>query len=366
MRRHVPPLLQIAGIILVLALGACTQQSDPKPAKKNGSPRPAHLVEIHITAQEQVSSAHQRTGSLRARRTVRIHSQEEGRVVAAPLFEGDMASQDDTLIRLADDLLEAELDRAKATTRQAGVDLKRIQGLIKKRAASADELARAQTALDVALADQKLLQTRLGYTRILAPFTGVVTERMVEPGDVVSKHSHLLTLADPGSLVTEIHVSELLLPHLHPDDPAVVQIDALGNRRFQGRILRIHPELDQLTRQGVVEVVLDPVPEGARSGQFARVTLTTAQVERLLIPFAAVRRDREGEFVYLLQADSTTHRQPIRSGIRLGDRIEILEGLKPGQQVVSRGFLGLTEGKKVKAVNAPGATAETEAHARAN
>jgi RND family efflux transporter MFP subunit len=364
MRRHAPLLPLIAGIILALALGACTQETSTEPAK-NKRTRPAHLVEIHVIAQEQVSSAHQRTGSLRARRTVRIHSQEEGRVVAAPLFEGDLANQGDTLIRLADDLLEAELDRADATTRQARVDLKRIQGLIKKRAASADELARAQTALDVALADQKLLQTRLGYTRISAPFNGVVTERMVEPGDVVSKHSHLLTLADPGSLVTEIHVSELLLPHLKPGDPAVVQIDALGSRQFEGRILRIHPELDQLTRQGVVEVVLDPVPEGARAGQFARVTLTTAQVERLLVPFAAVRRDRQGEFVYLLQADSKTHRQPIRSGIRLGDRIEILEGLEPGQQVVSRGFLGLTEGKQVKAVNAPGAEVKRETHARA-
>ena len=149
MRRHAPLLPLIAGIILALALGACTQQPPLEPDKKKRT-RPAHLVEIHVITQEQVSSAYQRTGSLRARRTVRIHSQEEGRVVAAPLFEGDMANQGDILIRLADDLLEAELDRAEATTRQARRARDRLAEAVKSRAhrmrASRSESSTASTS----------------------------------------------------------------------------------------------------------------------------------------------------------------------------------------------------------------------------
>ncbi|MET0101122.1 MAG: efflux RND transporter periplasmic adaptor subunit [Sedimenticola sp.] len=344
-------LLSFIFIALLLAgTGGCTEKPGAEKKAKKRTSRD-HLVEVITTRNEQTRSSHERTGSLRARRTVRIHNQEEGRVTAVPFYEGDRVKQGESLVRLADDLLQAELEKARATTRQANVDLKRIRGLVKKRAASEDELARAQTAVDVARAEQKLLETRIGYTRITAPFAGVISERKIEPGDVVSKHSHLLTVTDPGSLVTEIHVSELLLPHLKNGDPVSVRIDALGSGRFTGSILRIHPELDSLTRQGVVEVLLEPVPDGARAGQFARVTLQTAQAERLLVPFGAIRRDREGEYVFLMGQDQKARQARIRSGIRLAEKIEVLEGLESGQRVITRGFLGLTEGKKVKAVN---------------
>lgn len=337
--------------LLLFATAAC---NDKPAAKPNAHKKPSgtHLVEVIETRLENVNTSHQRTGTLRARRKVRIHSQEEGRITKAPFFEGDRVKQGDILIQIEDDLLRAQLDKAGATLRQARVDLKRLLGLVRKRAASEDEKARAQTALDVALADQKLLQTRLAYTRIPAPFSGVISERKVEPGDLVAKHDHLLTLSDPASMIIEIHLSELLMPAIRPGDPVTVRIDALGTNSFPGSILRIHPELDHLTRQGIVEVVLDPVPAGARAGQFARVTLETAKQERLLVPFAALRRDRKGEFVYRLDKENRAHRTTVRSGIRLADRIEIIEGLDQGLQIVSRGFLGLSEGKKVKIVKA--------------
>ena len=120
---------------------------------------------------------------------------------------------------------------------------------------------------------------------------------------------------------------------------------------------RIHPDVDNRTRLGVLEVVLEPVPEGARAGQFARVTLTSAAVERMLIPFTALLRDRGGEYVYLLDAEGKARRQAVRSGIRIADRVEIREGLEPGQRVITKGFLGLQEGKAVNPVNQPNPTA---------
>jgi RND family efflux transporter MFP subunit len=238
--------------------------------------------------------------------------------------------------------------------------------LSKKRATSEDELARAETALDVAQAEEQLLRTRLGYMLIEAPFAGVVTERVAEPGDVVAKHDHLLTLADPASLVAEIQVSELLLPRLAVGDPVQLRIDAIGPGEHAGRILRIHPELDRFTRQGTIEVALEPIPAAARAGQFVRTTLHSAQVERLLVPFAAVRRDRQGEFVYLLR-DGKAEPQRVHTGVRIKDQIEILDGLEAGNEVIARGFLGLTPGKKVQALEhgatspgsmpGPGATA---------
>ena len=338
---------------IILALTGCGEAPPAKPAAK----RQDHLVEVDAVEWKSVSSSQERTGSLRSRRLVRIHNQEEGRIVELPYFEGDLVEAGELLISMEDAILKAELAKARATTNQARQDLKRISNLVERRAASKDELSRVNTKLEVAEAEQRLLETRLSYYRISTPFRGVISHRFVEPGDAVAKHTHLLTLIDPLSLITEIHISELLLPYISPNDIAKVRIDALGDQQFTGRVLRIHPELDQITRQGVVEVILDPVPEGARAGQFARVTLETARVQRMLIPFAAVRHDVTGAFVYLVNGDSKAVPVPVRTGIRMADKIEILEGLKPGQRVISRGFLGLSDGKPVKVTQREPATA---------
>ena len=334
-------------IWLSTSLIGCGEQPVDKPPSTK---RHDHLVAVTEVQWKAVSSAHERTGSLRSRRLVRIYNQEEGQIIDLPFFEGDQVKAGDLLLCMDDKLLKAELAKTEATTNQARQNLERISNLVKKRAASQDEFTRANTQLEVATAEQLLLETRLSHTRIAAPFSGVISTRYVEPGDVVSKYTHILTLIDPQSLITEIRLSELLLPHIKTGDPAKVRIDALGDQLFQGRILRIHPELDPVTRQGIIEVALEPVPEGARAGQFARVILETAQVQRMLVPFSAVRHDRNGAFVYLLNHDLKAIRTTVHSGVRIAGNIEILDGLKPGQQIIIRGFLGLNHGKKVKPV----------------
>lgn len=335
---------------LILLLTGCGTQDDTKNTGKKRSATD-HLVTVFIAERGPAAAHHKRPGSLRFRRLVRIHSQEEGRIVELGVFEGDLVAQGDLLVQLEDDLLRAQLDKAGATKEQKELDLERQEGLRKKRAVSEDDLAQARTALTVAQAEERLLQSRLAFTRIRAPFAGVITERHVEPGDFVAKNSHLLTLADPASLVAQVYASELVLPLLGLGDPVGLRIDALGANRFEGKILRIHPALSKTSRQAIVEVTIDPIPDGARAGQFVRATLSTTAVERLLVPFRAVRRDREGELLWLLSDTGKVERRPVRTGLRITDRIEILEGLEPGEQVVTRGFLGLAEGKAVQVVD---------------
>lgn len=335
----------------LIALGGCSGgQGDAESDSRRERETPAHLVTVMTTERAPVSMQHERPGSLMLRRLVRLYSQEEGRITELEVFEGDAVRAGQVLVRLEDDLLRAELDKARATRAQEQLDLERLADLVKRRAASEDELAQARTALAVAEAELRVLQTRLDYTRIGAPFDGVITERLVEPGDFVAKNTHLLTLADPRSLVAEIFVSELVLPHIAVGDPVVIRIDALGAQRFDGEILRIHPTLSETSRQAKVEVRFEQIPPGARAGQFVRAELATAAVSRLLVPFRALRNDRDGQFVWTVDADGNAARRAVRSGLRIADDIEILDGLEPGEQVITRGFLGLAEGKSVDAV----------------
>ena len=336
----------VIGLVTCM-LTACGDESKAPKAARDKK-KSVHLVEvIQVDARNQAYTT-VRTGTLIAPRQVRVFNQEEGRVALLPFHEGDYATADALLVQLDDSLLKAELNKAAAQRRQAESDIARLTKLKGRRLVAEDELTRAQTLLEVAQSEESLLRTRLAHTVIHAPFAGTISARLVEPGDVAPRHSHLLTLTDMQYLVTEVAVSDLLLPHLKIGDTQGVRIDALGDQEFSGRILRIHPTLDAQTRRGIIEVALNPAPQGARPGQLCRVKLTTTLNARLLIPFAALRRDPRGEHVFVIGEDGKAERKSVRSGLRIADRIEVLEGLNEGDRVITRGFLGLRAGKKVR------------------
>ncbi len=337
---------------LLLLLTGCQEAQQETDATAEG-PRPqssGHLVTSVVAERAPVSTQHERPGTLRLRRLVRLHAQEEGRIQALDVFEGDRVSAGDLLVRLDDAVLRAELEKTRATLAQKQLDLKRFQDLAERNAASQDDLAQARTALALAEADLTLLELRLADTRISAPFAGVITQRMAEPGDFVTKNTHLLTLADPASLVAAVSVSELVLPHIAEGDPARIRIDALGGQRFAGEILRIHPTLSEANRQAKVEIRFEAIPEGARAGQFVRAELDTAAVTRLLVPFRALQQDRDGQFVWVIESGKAA-RRPVDIGMRIADQVEVLKGLDSGARVVTRGFLGLAEDKQVERVD---------------
>ncbi len=354
----VGPLLLLSILLLSLLTGCSDNGGKHKPKKR------PHLVETVAVVRDSLSVTRQRSGTLRARREVQIHTQEEGAILSLPYYEGDLVSKGDVIVRLDDKLLRAQLNKARASLSQAQLDLKRLNKLSKKRLVSNEQVVAAQTQLELARADVTVLKTRLGYTTILAPFDGVISKRLTEPGNVVEKHSLVLTISDPASLITELAVSELLLPHLKVGDATEVRIDALGDTLFNGRIIRIHPDINPLTRRGIVEVELNPVPDKAQPGQLSRVILHTRAAERLVIPFSALRRDELGEYVFVVSKQNKARRQTVKSALRLADRVEIIDGLTAGQQVIIKGFLGLGDGKPVQLVNSARAASASRTNAQ--
>ena len=155
---------------------------------------------------------------------------------------------------------------------------------------------------------------------------------------------------DPDIMTAAVQVPEQLHSRVAVGDAVKVRIDSLGDRSFDAKILRIHPVVDAQTRQGTVEIRLNPVPGSARPGQLCRVTLETAETPRLLIPLSALQFDGRGSFVYFLSEDSKAMHRPVTIGLQIGESIEIIDGVDDGDQIVSRGFLGLKSGKTVRVV----------------
>ncbi len=318
---------------------------------KDQAPRP-HLVELASVGHESLSYAADRAGSLRALNEVKIVNQAEGQLLELNVREGDRISAGQVLARYDDRIARTELDKALATLAQAEADFERAERLVSEGFLSREAMTRAATTRDNARADVSLLRTRLQQMTLTAPIAGLVSQRLVAAGDATPKHAHLLTMIDPTRLITDVDVSELALPNLHVGDTAQVRIDALGAESHPGRILRIHPTLDPTTRSGRVEVILQRLPPGARPGQFCRVTFAAGAQKHLVVPLAALQRDAVGEFVFVYRDDGKVHRAGVRSGLRLADRVEIIDGLKADARVVVKGLLELTAGRKVKPIEA--------------
>lgn len=348
-RKNLSTIVTIIGCVLWLS--ACGQGPDAQKADKKDKKRPAHAVEIITVSQQPMRIKRTLTGTLEAPRTVHVYSERAGRILSLPYHEGDRVAAGAELVRLDDALIRAELEMAVASRKQAELDLKRLQGLVPKRLATEDELARASTALDLARAAESLQSTQLSRTLIKAPFDGVISARLKEPGDVVPLNEHILTLFDPSLITATVRVPERLFSQVAVGDAVTVRIDSLGDRNFAGKLLRVHPVVDPTTRQGTVEVRLQPVPPGARPGQLCRVSLATPELPRRTIPLNALQYDARGAFVYRLDEASQAQRVEVRSGLQFDEQVEILEGLADGDRVVSKGFLGLRAGAKVQVVS---------------
>lgn len=343
-------LLLLLGAIVLLS--GCDQQS---PAKAR-QPKP-HLVEVLSAQPANIELERVRTGTLEAFQTINIYNQEEGIVKQILPREGDTVKRDDLLITLDGQLLNAQLQRARAVRQQAEKELQRISGLIKRNLTARSELTQKETDLAVAKADEQVIATRLGYTRIKSPIDGVVTSRHTEPGNLAEKSSLLLSIADLSSLRLKVDISELLLNQLKIDMPVEMEIDALrsanqGNAfAVSGKVSRIYPTIDPATRSGTLEISLSPAPEGARPGQFVRVKFRIARQQVLLLPYASLRQADTGSYVYIADSDNKVQIRPLQTGLKAGEQIEVLTGLNPGDKVITRGFTNLKPGLQVTIVN---------------
>lgn len=332
--------------LVALLLTAC--QATPPPPAKSSEREETFLVEVTTVAKQSLNKVENYTGDVLARRSVRIFTQEAGKIMALPYYEGDSVKTGALLVQLDDALLKAQFNQAQALYQQTQINTKRLRLLGAKKLVAEEEILKAETEEAVAKANVEILTTRLSYTTIVAPFNGILSARLVEIGDIVTANTHIATLIDPNSLVIKVNLPELAFNQLKLQDNATILIDALGSKTWQGKVIRLHPTLDPNTRLGTVEISLNPPPSGAKSGQFAKVSFDTLLKPQIAIPYTGLRRDREGEFVFLVTEKNQVKRQGVHSGQRLADVVEITEGLAEGQKIVTRGFLGLQAGKTVQ------------------
>ncbi len=331
---------------IALLINGC---QDKPPEKKRHS---SSLPSVKVTQVKQQLLNHKIivTGTLEPLRTVRFYNQVQGLLTELPFREGDEVKKGMLLAALDDTIVKAQYNKAEATLKQSRLDYARLEKLAVSNLTSKELLTRARTKVLLDSAEYNLQKRRLSYTRIKSPWDGIISERSAEPGDVLPLHTHFLSLIDTSSLIVKVAVSELYLSKIKQGDEIHFIIDALGKTTWTGIILRIHPQIDPQTRKGVIEARLNPVPEGAKPGQLTRIYLQTPKENVLVIPISAIRYDQQGAYAFILKEDQTIARKNIITGKKYALFMEILEGLKAGDTVISKGLFGLRPGKKVNPI----------------
>ena len=338
----------ILGILIIIISGCDDKSAARKHKTKATNVHVTKVLRQGLTEQQLV------TGTIEALSTVRIYNQEPGRIKSLPFYPGDTVKKDQLITVIDDAILIREFEKARAQHRQAKLDLKRIKRLIPRKLASNEQLSRAQTLVEQTGAEENLFKTRLSYSKIHAPITGVITQRLPEVGDVISLHSHLLSIADVSQLKVMLSLSELTISQLKEDMAVSIRVDALGDIKFDGKILRIHPTIDASSRQGTIEIIFDEVPQGAIPGQLCRIEINTVTAPRLVIPVIAIQNDSIGEYVYRVDEKNKTKLIRIQTGIQVNEWVEVISGLKVNDTIVTKGFQGLAKANTVKIIDEKG------------
>jgi RND family efflux transporter MFP subunit len=339
-----------ACLLSALMLSACDSSSKTNMSAHR-APQSAQRVEVVTVENKPVSLTQTVSGTLEAVTRIRLYNEESGRIIRLPYHEGDVVKKGTLLVQLDNELIKTDVAKAKASKEQAALDLSRVKKLLPKKISTEEEVAKARTELDLTIAEEKRQLTRLKRTSIRAPIDGLITRRLYEPGDMLAPQSQILTIIDPTALRLKASLAERWLPLVKKNQSVTLKIDALGDRKFNAKVIRIHPTIDASTHKGIVEILLSPVPKGATVGQFARASIELTATDRLIIPVHTIHYEPQGAYVYRIvendKKETVAEKVFFEQGQQFASVAEILSGLNAGDLIVSRGFLGLRPGKKV-------------------
>jgi len=194
----------------------------------------------------------------------------------------------------------------------------------------------------------KWAQVKLAEGTLVAPFSGVVTKVHVQRGDLATLKSPLLELSDPSSLVIRFAVPEAFTAEVHTGMALEARLDAYPKKMFNGRVERVYPDIDRRIRTRTVEAKIAGIPN-VIPGMFARLTLKLKQADdAVVVPLVAlITTPEEGKVVFVVK-DGKALRRKVKTGIEAADRIQILEGVNPGDKVIISGHKDLKDGMDVR------------------
>ncbi|HQY28893.1 MAG TPA: efflux RND transporter periplasmic adaptor subunit [Burkholderiaceae bacterium] len=323
-------------------------------ASGTGDPRGPIGVEAARAERVSLSETVSAVGTLRANESVTIKPEVAGLIERIHFDGGARVRKGALLVSLDASIAAAEAEQTRAELGLAQANYQRTADLARQQFVSERARDEAAASLKVLEARLKLAQARLAKSTIRAPFSGVLGLRNVSAGDFVREGAELVTLEDVSLMKVDLRLPERYLGQLRPGQLIEVEFDAYPGRRFEARMEAIDVRVDADGRSLVARGRLPNADGLLRSGMFAKVTLTLSERDdAVMVPEEAVFPAGEDQFVYRID-DGKATRVRVRTGLRREGRVEIVEGVRAGELVVTAGQVKLTrDGTEVRVVEPP-------------
>lgn len=340
-------LYHLSPIVLALVLSCSVLWAAP-PAK------PAPVVEVQAVVRQNIQQSFSALATLKAQEAVTLKAEVAGRVISIHFAEGQTVSKGQLLVKLDDDLLQAELATYQASLNLANAEYQRYQALFEQQQISALDYERKKAELAQIKANMALVQAKIRQRQIRAPFTGTIGLRHFSVGDVLQANQSLVNLNSMSSLKAEIKIPETS-SHLVSLKQAVnFKVDAMPDLILKGQITAIEPSLDSNTRAVVLRAIIAQSDTRVRDGMTARASLNLSQKNSVVIPEQALVA-QGGKFIVFIVRDGVATATPVQLGARQVGQVVIEQGLKEGDVIVVSGQNKLSKAQMpIKAVPAQG------------
>lgn len=336
---QIRPILLCVGAALVFAPTACHHRPGPPAADL-----PSQPVRVEQVQPRPQAATEDVVGTVSARVHATIEAKVTGRVEELLVAPGQRVEKGTELAKLDAREIQAKLDQALAVREQAVRERARYAKLVGGRAVSQQDFESADARARVAEAAVTEAQTMLGYTQITAPFDGVITRKIADVGDLLTPGKPLLEMEGASGFRVEADVPEALIGKVSLGMEVPVRVEAV-DAELEGTVSEIAPSADPGSRTFLVKIDL-PETEGLRAGQFARVAVPVTEKMTLRVPATAVLQRGQMELLFVVHDGRATLRI-VRTGKRVGDEVEIIAGLDPGEEIVATGADHLTDGQPV-------------------
>ncbi|MGL5047553.1 MAG: efflux RND transporter periplasmic adaptor subunit [Shewanella sp.] len=292
------------------------------------------------------------TGSVEPTTVASLASPAEGPIRNRAVREGDRVMVGQEILRIgrthAADSLQSS---AAEDVRKQTVNLRRIETLVKQQTLPEEKLDEALSSLEKAKAALSQAKQALNDYIVTAPWSGIISKVLVSDGHFVIPRSPLVEMYDPDSLVLRFSVVEAHALALKKGDKVSAHFDGLAGKAFELEIIRAYPDLDRKSRTRLFEAAL-PANEFI-PGMFARIRAIPQQHENtLVIPIDALKVQGNEKSVFVVTGNIATRRL-IETGLEQDDQIEVLSGLKAGDDIVLAGIERVKDGSVVRLINGP-------------
>lgn len=300
-------------------------------------------------------------GTLNPYEEVTVSAEVDGILKDVKVDEGTAVSKgmllseiDDTDYNLDVKRAEAALRQADATLANTKLEYQRKEALYKEHLVTQQQfddvstrLSLAEAEIERAKATLSLAREKLRKTKVYSPLTGVIKEKKVSAGDYVKNGTNLFVIIQNNPIKLNFTVTEKDVGEVKRGQDVTFKVDAFPDKEFRGKVSIIYPSLEEMTRTLQVEALVQNPGGLLKPGTFAHVTLYKgAAKDTTVVPVTSLLYEAEKVKVFVVEGDRAKEKM-VRLGSKYGEMMEIVEGLKEGELVVTVGQQNLSEGVKV-------------------